>query len=236
MSSADDQPDANPFAHAEHQYATHDMLRALAHPLRMQLLQRVGSRGRARAADLAADLGIPANSVSYHLRILAKGGAIVEAPEAARDKRDRVWKLAQQSFDTARPGNQLQDGTAVDTDYVAASTALSMATFEWVREGFTAEMTREVEKLEARASEDSDGTEEPFARVLNSTMLHVSPTQARELTEVVQDAILQWVRLNRGEDGAELPDDPDSAEPAVDYRVLFAMVRDRTQSATGQDS
>ncbi|NMA76258.1 MAG: hypothetical protein GX960_03210, partial [Actinomycetales bacterium] len=62
------------------------------------------------------------------------------------------------------------------------------------------------------------------------------PTQARELTEVVQDAILQWVRLNRGEDGAELPDDPDSAEPAVDYRVLFAMVRDRTQSATGQDS
>lgn len=236
MSSADDHSDVDPFVNAERQYATHDMLRALAHPLRMQLLQRVGSRGTARAADLAADLGIPANSVSYHLRILARGGAIVEAPEAARDRRDRVWKLTQLSFDTARPGNELQDGAMVDTEYVTASAALSMATFEWVREGFTTEMTREVEKLEAGTSDSSGGTEEPFARVLNSSMLHVSPTQARELTAVVQDAILQWVRLNRGEDGAELPGHPDSEEPAVDYRVLFAMVRDRSKPAPGQDS
>lgn len=236
MSSADDHPAKDAFQSDPGTYATRDMLRALAHPLRMQLLQRLGGRGAARAADLAADLGIPANSVSYHLRILAKGGAIVEAPDAARDKRDRVWKLTRLSYDTARPGNQLQDGTVVDTDYVAASAALSMATFEWLREGFTAEMTREVEMLDAGATESSEESEEPFARVLNSSMLHVSPAQARELTEVVQGAIHKWVQLNRGEDGAVLPDDPDSEEPAVDYRVLFAMVRDRPQPADGQDS
>src|SRR5699024_11975455 len=85
-----------------------------------------------------ADLGVPANSVSYHLRILAKGGAIVEAPEAARDKRDRVWKLAQLSFDTARTGQSLQDGTVVDTDYIAASSALSMAVLARMRDGSAA--------------------------------------------------------------------------------------------------
>lgn len=235
MSSADDHPAEGPFRDAEKEYATRDMLRALAHPVRMQLLQRVGVRGTARAADLAADTGLPANSISYHLRILAKGGAIAEAPDAARDKRDRVWKLARLSYDTARPGNQLQDGTVVDTDYVAASAALSMATFEWLREGFTAEMTREVEMLEAGATESSEVAEE-HSRVLNSSMLHISPSQARELTEVVQGAINRWVQLNRGEDGAVLPDDPDSEERAVDYRVLFAMVRDRPQPADGQDS
>lgn len=239
MSSADDHPAPGPSTGTEREYATRDMLRALAHPLRMQLLQRVGVRGTARAADLAADTGLPANSVSYHLRILAKGGTIIEAPEAARDKRDRVWKLARLSYDTARPGNQLQDGTAVDTDYVAASAALSMATFEWLREGFTAEMTREVELLDdaaATGSDESAGPAEPFARVLNSSMLHVSPAQAEELTELVQGAINTWVQLNRGEDGAVLADDPDSEEPAVDYRVLFAMVRDRPQPTDGQDS
>jgi predicted ArsR family transcriptional regulator len=47
-----------------------------------------------RAADLGESLGIPANQASFHLRQLAKYGVIVPAPEAARDKRDRVWKLS----------------------------------------------------------------------------------------------------------------------------------------------
>jgi hypothetical protein len=46
-----------------------------------------------RAADVGEALGIPANQASFHLRQLAKYGAILPAPEAARDKRDRVWKL-----------------------------------------------------------------------------------------------------------------------------------------------
>src|SRR5690625_2989986 len=157
MSSADDHLAEDAFPGGPTTYATRDMLRALAHPLRMQLLQRLGGRGTARAADLAADLGVPANSVSYHLRILAKGGAIVEAPEAARDKRDRVWKLAQLSFDTARTGQSLQDGTVVDTDYIAASSALSMAVLEWMRDGIAAELSREAETLD---SEDTGRSEE----------------------------------------------------------------------------
>ena len=45
-----------------------------------------------RAADLARELDIPANQASFHLRQLAKYGLVEEDPDAARDKRDRVWR------------------------------------------------------------------------------------------------------------------------------------------------
>lgn len=72
--------------------ATRDQLRAMAHPLRIRIVSLLLQRGHARAADLAQELDLPANAISYHLQALAKGGIIVEAPELARDKRDRVWK------------------------------------------------------------------------------------------------------------------------------------------------
>jgi predicted transcriptional regulator len=59
------------------EYATRDMLRAMAHPLRLQLMERIGRRGTARAADLAEDLGVPANSISYHLRTLLSWTVLV---------------------------------------------------------------------------------------------------------------------------------------------------------------
>jgi len=70
------------------------MLRAIAHPVRNRILDELGAGGPMRAADVAERLGIPANQASFHLRQLAKYDLVVEAPEAARDKRDRVWKAS----------------------------------------------------------------------------------------------------------------------------------------------
>jgi DNA-binding transcriptional ArsR family regulator len=70
------------------------VLRAIAHPLRTDIFYELYSRGSARAADLAIALDVPANQVSFHLRTLAKYGLIEEAPEEARDRRDRVWRPA----------------------------------------------------------------------------------------------------------------------------------------------
>lgn len=68
------------------------VLRAIAHPIRMRVLDELELSGPLRAADVAEHLDIPANQASFHLRQLAKYGLIEEAPEAARDGRDRVWK------------------------------------------------------------------------------------------------------------------------------------------------
>ena len=68
------------------------VLRAIAHPVRTRILEELSATGPIRAADVARELGIPANQASFHLRQLAKYGLVEEAPEEARDKRDRVWK------------------------------------------------------------------------------------------------------------------------------------------------
>ncbi|HEY9294421.1 MAG TPA: helix-turn-helix domain-containing protein [Microlunatus sp.] len=70
------------------------MLRAIAHPTRSRILSELAAAGPSRAADLARDLGIPANQASFHLRQLAKYGMVIEAPDQARDRRDRVWKVS----------------------------------------------------------------------------------------------------------------------------------------------
>jgi predicted ArsR family transcriptional regulator len=70
------------------------VLRALAHPVRTRILDEIEASGPVRAADVARELGIPANQASFHLRQLAKYGLVEEAPEEGRDKRDRVWRAA----------------------------------------------------------------------------------------------------------------------------------------------
>jgi predicted ArsR family transcriptional regulator len=73
------------------------VLRAIAHPVRARILDELSAAGPMRAADIAQALGIPANQASFHLRQLAKYGLAVEAPEEARDGRDRVWKAAHEA-------------------------------------------------------------------------------------------------------------------------------------------
>lgn len=68
------------------------VLRAVAHPVRNRILTELTASGPMRAADLARELELPANQMSFHLRQLAKYGLVEEAPDAARDKRDRVWR------------------------------------------------------------------------------------------------------------------------------------------------
>lgn len=66
-------------------------LKAYAHPTRRDVLSLLHRRDRLRAADIAEALGVSASTASFHLRVLADAGLIEEAPEHARDRRDRVW-------------------------------------------------------------------------------------------------------------------------------------------------
>lgn len=69
-------------------------MRALAHPLRLRILEEMWDEdGPLRAADLAARLAEPANSVSYHLRRLRDTGYVVEVtgPEGST-ARDRWYR------------------------------------------------------------------------------------------------------------------------------------------------
>lgn len=67
-------------------------MRALAHPLRLDLIDLLGRIGPATAAECARHLGSTQASCSFHLRQLAKYGYVVEA--SSGDGRERPWKVA----------------------------------------------------------------------------------------------------------------------------------------------
>lgn len=70
------------------------VLSALAHPLRSRLLEILTVDGPATASLLAARTDQAVGNISHHLHVLAKCDLIVEAPELARDRRERWWTRA----------------------------------------------------------------------------------------------------------------------------------------------
>ncbi|MFF2373552.1 ArsR/SmtB family transcription factor [Streptomyces xiamenensis] len=85
----------------ENPYAPHDDpdvvvldakgLRALAHPVRVQLLGLLRRNGPSTATLLAGRLGLTSGATSYHLRQLAAAG-FVEEDEERGNARERWWR------------------------------------------------------------------------------------------------------------------------------------------------
>jgi DNA-binding transcriptional ArsR family regulator len=67
-------------------------LRALAHPLRLRLLEVLRADGPATASQLGRRLGESSGATSYHLRALHRAGMVVEAER--RNGRERWWQRA----------------------------------------------------------------------------------------------------------------------------------------------
>ena len=65
-------------------------IRALAHPLRLDLLAAVSRAGRITTADAAREVEVSHGLASHHLRQLAKYGFIEQVP--GKDNRERPWR------------------------------------------------------------------------------------------------------------------------------------------------
>jgi DNA-binding transcriptional ArsR family regulator len=71
-------------------------IRALAHPIRLDLQALIGRAGRITAADAARELGISHALASHHLRQLEKYGFVEQVTGA--DNRERPWRLVHTSI------------------------------------------------------------------------------------------------------------------------------------------
>ncbi|GHH02403.1 ArsR/SmtB family transcription factor [Streptomyces lanatus] len=69
-------------------------LKALAHPLRMNLLRALTIARVATASQLAEQVDEAVSLVSYHLRKLAEHGLVEEAEPQSADGRERWWQPA----------------------------------------------------------------------------------------------------------------------------------------------
>jgi len=81
-------------------------MRALAHPARLAIMERLGLEGPATATECAAVAGLSPSACSYHLRALARYGFVEEDREHAADGRHRPWRARAISFDIASVSDQ----------------------------------------------------------------------------------------------------------------------------------
>jgi len=90
-------------------------LKALAHPLRQELLTRLQRYGPATSADLAAEFTADRGATSYHLRQLARFG-FVEEDTARSSGRRKYWR--------ARPRDVRLPHRPADPETAAAADAV----------------------------------------------------------------------------------------------------------------
>ncbi|MEN3278962.1 MAG: hypothetical protein V7607_102 [Solirubrobacteraceae bacterium] len=75
-----------------------EALEALAHPVRLELVNHLMADGPATASACARAVGDTPSNCSYHLRVLAKAGLVGEV--ASEDGRERPWRALITGFET----------------------------------------------------------------------------------------------------------------------------------------
>jgi predicted ArsR family transcriptional regulator len=161
-------------------------IRALAHPLRMDLMAIMHRLGRATTAEAAREAGISHGLASHHLRQLAKYGFVEQV--AGKDNRERPWRLVATSYRWGDNVASTPEGTAAADilEQVLAERALSefldwqqrrvgwpapwreraglgQSTFYLTEAEFT-EITTAIDTLLSRYAEDSPPLDDPGAR------------------------------------------------------------------------
>lgn len=159
------------------------VLRGLAHPVRSRIVAEMYATGPIRAADIARDLGIPANQASFHLRQLAKYGLVQEATGAGRDRRDRVWELV-------APG-----GLSIDLQDVASIPGGPAAVGLW-RQQATAWAHAVVDAAYTHQQDD-----EVTVSITDQTV-RLTKIEAEQLRNELQEVLDRWADRTRGRDEA----------------------------------
>ncbi len=172
-------------------------LSALANPFRARMVDALKVDGPSTASALAARTGQAVGSASHHLKVLADAGLVVEAPELARDRRERWWRLADRGTRWSRA--EFADDEAAVT---AAHAAEALA--------FQRQVARTQEWL-ANSESDPDWDDAAFA---TQQWLRLAPDELAELGEEMVALLMRWSER-------PVPDDGQQREPVVVFARGF---------------
>lgn len=178
------------------------VMRALAHPARLEILDYLGGRDSATATECAEVVGLSPSATSYHLRELARYHLVEEAPGRG-DRRERRWA-------STRTGYYTEAGPDADPSAQDAERTLAEVTMD--------RSDRSAREWWAHAAEESpewyQATGFAEARVL------LTPEEAAAVTAAMDEA----VRPYRGRRPADAP--PGARRAAVVYRLFPLVERD----------
>jgi DNA-binding transcriptional ArsR family regulator len=161
-------------------------LSAMANPFRSRMLDALSVDGPSTASALAKRTGQAVGSVSHHLKVLAEAGLVVEAPELARDRRERWWRLVAPATRWSRAE------FATDAGAVTAALAAESLTLQ-----------RQFERAQewlANAESAGDWDDAAFA---TQTWLTLTPDELRELSAELIALTRRWRQRAGSTDGLE---------------------------------
>jgi DNA-binding transcriptional ArsR family regulator len=157
-------------------------LKALAHPLRVQLVEELSAYGPSTASALAERLGESSGATSYHLRQLEKHGFVRE--DATRGVgRERWWERVPQSINV-----ELE----LDAD-PAERAASELVLGEWLRS-----RERRIREFMAHGAEDL-GAEWMKASAITTTNFPLTKEQSSALVAELSEVLEKYRGLYRGQ-------------------------------------
>lgn len=147
-------------------------LKALAHPVRLSLLEVLAAEGPKTASQAGLLIGESASNCSWHLRKLADHGFVREAPGSTG--RNRPWRAVMEGLAWG------DDGSAADMS--AAGEALTDVLIE-----------REVQRLRAaRAGHAQEPAEWRDITRVNHSHLWLTPEEAAQMSDAIADLFLTY--------------------------------------------
>ncbi len=181
------------------------VMRALAHPARLTILEELALGRAGTATEFATVCGLTPSATSYHLRALAKAGLVQEAPGRG-DGRERVWQLV------SAGGIEVGIGPEGDADAMKAEQELVMV---W--------LARSDARTRSWVMRWQDESREWYdAATLADVMIVATSDELAELSRKISALIQPYGRSNRPEPPPEsrtlavtvrtvpLPDKPDA--------------------------
>jgi hypothetical protein len=188
---------------------------AVTHPLRMRLLGELSRRGTARVVDLAGAVGEPANSVSFHLRQLAKYGLIEENPERAANGRERWWRLTSDR------------GFEIDLDAMLRHDGGEAAAVT-VRRGAEAHVLA-LHRAVLRTPDATDAPGDPRRTISDDFAVRLSDTELQQMRREVAELLDRWTDTSRA-----LAEVEDGQQRRPYYGVVMAaLVQDIDMTTNG---
>jgi len=156
------------------------VMRALAHPARLAIMEHLSSTGASVTATECAEVtGLSPSATSYHLRALAKSGLIQEAPSQG-DARERRWQATFQSWN-------VDVGRSANPEARAAEATLIDAT-----------LARDVERVRDWVRRAPDEPKEWYdAMMWNESVLLLTAEELSELNQAVLALLRPYRRRNR---------------------------------------
>lgn len=176
-----------------------DVLKALTHPLRRQILRLLHQFGPATVTKLGEHTGADPGQLSFHLRELAKRGFIEEAPELARDRRERWWRDVRGSW----------SWSSADFADDPAGQAIADTAYRLL-------VTDEFERLRAYESRrDSFGPDWIEAANATNSQFRLTPAELRELTAELNEVMRRWSDVGRLDPTVRPEDQPEDGRESV---------------------